>query len=79
MITVSDIVDRKIRKKGMTFMQVYTKLNKSGHLNRAMKTNRWTKQALKDIGDVIGEDLTHLANIKGWNDGKIGKMQEGEE
>lgn len=49
-------------------MQVYTKLNKSGHLNRAMKTNQWTVRALQQIGDVIGEDLTHLANLEGKMD-----------
>lgn len=64
MLTVSEIVVAHIEKAGYTVRQLDLMLGMQNHLYTSIDKNSWTKEKLKKISDVIGVDLTSLANAK---------------
>lgn len=66
MITTSEIIKKLLKKHGYTSIKGFAKKHnmRSDTLFCAVWKNSWTKDLLERIGNILGEDLTMLANTK---------------
>ena len=65
MVTITDIINKIQKNETATKKEFAKKLNMSEKNFFQFKArNKWSKETLKKVGDLIGKDLSKLANCE---------------
>ena len=64
MFTTSDIIKRKMELKGVTVYDIYVASGFKRNIYDAFEKNKFTKNIIKFIGEMIDEDLSMYVNSK---------------
>jgi hypothetical protein len=71
------LIRQIIAEKGYTINEIYRKLGKNRCVYTAFEKNRFSKEFLTRVSNIIGEDLTMFANCYTARD--IKEMKSGKE
>ena len=62
MFTNSEIIQSIMKSKGISVYDVHVKLNYMGCVYESFKQNRFTKQFIAKLSEIVGEDLSMFIN-----------------
>lgn len=62
MFTNSEILKSILESKGLSVYDIYIKMGKKRNVYKAFDENVFTKKFIKDLEEIVGEDLSIFVN-----------------